>query len=476
MEGGTSVPAADDGGVTAGSAAPPSSSSSSVEALLSVPLDLILRELPTPPASASTTATGAPKRKTRRRTLLSRSEATTLLRVTQLSIEQDVLVGLAADVLANAHMCSTLRRRIEDSCRVLYGGTSHGGDNNNGSASSSSGETVPPVRYPRHLLALLPILSVHADSIPDRTVRHVQAESQRILTELAQCATTLRQCAEHNWTVSEHLLVDVGGAVGDGAGGTTTGSNVGRDKESLAEIEEAVCDRIEGLVGMAMDMGSTSTRGDTDDDTNIKSPASSRKRKRGAEDASGAVAQDVFDVSVDCKTGEFVSMAELCCRLFPDLSNEIFLEAKAKASSGNSENTATSTAGDGETAKKQTGESPSGVEPMDVDKPPLADAGTTRSVANEPGTNGDVDNQASASSAANNIDRGKKESSGAKSHQSSDDEDNDSDGKGSETKKNALSNANNDGYEDLPRDASSSSSPSQSQVNAAAALAVLAST
>lgn len=303
MEGGTSVPAADDGGVTAGSAAPPSSSSSSVEALLSVPLDLILRELPTPPASASTTATGAPKRKTRRRTLLSRSEATTLLRVTQLSIEQDVLVGLAADVLANAHMCSTLRRRIEDSCRVLYGGTSHGGDNNNGSASSSSGETVPPVRYPRHLLALLPILSVHADSIPDRTVRHVQAESQRILTELAQCATTLRQCAEHNWTVSEHLLVDVGGAVGDGAGGTTTGSNVGRDKESLAEIEEAVCDRIEGLVGMAMDMGSTSTRGDTDDDTNIKSPASSRKRKRGAEDASGAVAQDVFDVSVDCKTG-----------------------------------------------------------------------------------------------------------------------------------------------------------------------------
>ena len=125
--------------------------------------------------------------------------------------------------------------------------------------------------------------------------------------------------------------------------------------------------------------------------------------------------------------------------IFPDLSNEISREAKAKASSGNSENTATSTAGDGETAKKQTGESPSGVKPMDVDKPPLADAGTTRSVANELGTNGEADNQASASSAANNIDGGKEESSGAKSHQSNDDEDNDSDDKGSETKKYAIS-------------------------------------
>ena len=466
MEGGASSPASE---------APSSSSSSSVEALLSVPLDLILRELPTPPASAATTATGAPRRKPRRRTLLSRSEATTLLRVTQLSIEQDVLVQLASDVLANAHMCSTLRRRIEDSCRVLYGGTSNGGDgNNNGNASSSSGEMVPPVRYPRHLLALLPILSVHADSIPDRTVRHVQAESQRILTELAQCATTLRQCAEHNWTVSEHLLVDVGGAVGDGAAGTTTGSNVGRDKESLAEIEEAVCDRIEGLIGMAMDTGSTSKRGDSDDNSNIKSPAGSRKRKRGTEDASGAIPKDVFDVSVDCASGEFVSMAELCCRLFPDLRDEITQEAKVKAGSGAGENTTTNTAGGGETAK-EPGKSSSGVESMDVDKPPLADDGTTPSVAKELEANGDIDNQASESSTASNIGGGKMESSGAKS-QSNDDEDNDSDDKGSETKKSALSKTNTDEDEDLPRDASSSSSPSQSQVNAAAALAVLAST
>ena len=380
---------------------------------------------------------------------------------------------LASDVLANAHMCSTLRQRIEDSCRVLYGGTSNGGDgNNNGNASGNSGEMVPPVRYPRHLLALLPILSVHADSIPDRTVRHVQAESQRILTELAQCATTLRQCAEHNWTVSEHLLVDVGGAVGDGAAGTTTGSNVGRDKESLAEIEEAVCDRIEGLIGMAMDTGSTSKRGDSDGNSNIKSPAGSRKRKRGTEDASGAIPKDVFDVSVDCASGEFVSMAELCCRLFPDLRDEITQEAKVEAGGGAGENTTTNTAGGGE----KTGESSSGVESMDVDKPPLADDGTTPSVAKElVEANGDIDNQASESSTASNIDGGKMESSGAKS-QSNDDEDNDSDDKGSETKKTALSKTNNDEDEDLPRDASSSSSPSQSQVNAAAALAVLAST
>lgn len=480
MEGGASAPVADDGGATASSAAPSSSSSSSVEALLSVPLDLILRELPTPHASApAATATGAPRRKTRRRTLLSRSEATALLRVTQLSIEQDVLVGLAADVLANAHMCATLRRRIEDSCRVLHGGTSNGGDSSSGGSASEIAEIVPPVRYPRHLLALLPILSVHADSIPDRTVRHVQAESQRILTELAQCATTLRQCAEHNWTVSEHLLVDVGGAVGGGVGGTTTGSNVGRDKESLAEIEEAVCDRIEGLIGMAVDTGSTSNRGDSDDDVNIKSPAGSRKRKRGAEDASGAIPQDVFDVSVDYTSGEFVSMAELCGRLFPDLRDGITQEAKVKVGGGTGENTTSSsnTAGVEETAKKQTGESSSGAEPMDVDNSSLADAGTTLSVTKEVGGNGDTCNQASGSFTASNIDAGKMESSGAKS-KSNDDEDNDSDN-GSETKEKALHASetdDDDEDEDLPRDASSSSSPSQSQVNAAAALAVLAST
>ena len=183
----------------------------------------------------------------------------------------------------------------------------------------------------------------------------------------------------------------------------------------------------------------------------------------------------MFDVSVDCASGEFVSMAELCCRLFPDLRDEITQEAKVEAGGGAGENTTTNTAGGGETAK-EPGKSSSGVESMDVDKPPLADDGTTPSVAKElVEANGDIDNQASESSTASNIGGGKMESSGAKS-QSNDDEDNDSDDKGSETKKSALSKTNNDEDEDLPRDASSSSSPSQSQVNAAAALAVLAST
>ena len=484
MEGEASTPAADGGEATAATSSAAISSSSSVEDLLSVPLDLILRELPTPHhASAATTATGAPRRKAKRRTLLSRSEATTLLRVTQLSIEQDVLVQLASDVLSNAHMCSTLRRRIEDSCRVLYGGDNNCGDNNSGSSASNAGESVPPVRYPRHLLALLPVLSVHADSITDRTVRHVQAESQRILTELAQCATTLRQCAEHNWTVSEHLLVDVGGAMGDGAGGTTAGSNVGRDKESLAEIEEAVCDRIEGLIAMAVETDSTSNSGDSTSNNNAKSPAGSRKRKRGAEDASGAIPQDVFDVSVDCASGEFVSMVELCCRLFPDLRDEIHQGTKESTSGSAGENTtaaaaAAATAGSGGAAAKKQAqeESSSDVESMDIDKPPPKDDGNKPSVTKELGGNGDAHEQASESSTAHNIDGGKTESLGAKS-KGSDDEDNDDADNGSETKKKALSKTDDDEEEeDLPRDASSSSSPSQSQVNAAAALAVLAST
>ena len=481
MESDASPPAAGDGATAAAASVPTTSSSassSSVEALLSVPLDLILRELPTPPASAAATAaTAAPRRRTRRRTLLSRSEAAALLRVTQLSIEQDALVRLAADVLANAHLCSTLRLRIEDSCRVLYG--SRGDSSNNASANNRSEESAPPpVRYPRHLLALLPILSVHADAITDRTVRHVQAQSQRILTELAQCAATLRQCAEHNWTVSEHLLVDVGDAAmggargGGGADGTAAGSNVGRDKESLAEIEEAVCDRIEGLICMAVDTGSSSNNSGGSDNAAAGSPTSSRKRKRGAEDARGAIPQDVFDVSVDYTTGEFVSMAELCCRLFPYLRDGVAQEVEGNT--GGRENI--STAGGGGAADNAD-QSTLGVEPMDVDKHPNAGdstngvsspvGSTAPSAINEPGLNKDA-RKASESSSANNIDSSGAESSG------NDDDDYDADN-GREMMKKTLPKMGNE-KADLRRDASSSSSPSQSQMNAAAALAVLAST
>lgn len=455
MEGEGYVSVGNDGAMSAAGQqqSPPrsssSSSSSSVEALLSVPLGLILRELPTPALAAA--AAGVSTRRSRRRTLLSRSEATTLLRVTQLSIEQDVLVQLAADVLANAHMCSTLRRRIEESCRALYG-------------DDDAGETGPSVRYayPRHLLALLPILSIHADSIPDRTVRHVQAESQRILTELAQCAATLRQCAEHNWTVSEHLLVDVGeaameGAVGGGAApGGTTGSNVGRDKESLAEIEEAVCDRIEGLIGMAVGTSSSSSTGSSNHSAGVVSPAGGRKRKRGAEGAHEAIPPDVFDISVDYTTGDFVSMEELCQRLFADLKGEVVQEAEKNAAGGENNTTAggEAAAATEEKAGASSSHSSAGVQAMDVDKPPQADNDSLRESSQA---------SSSAPSGANadgNFASGKNESGVNNNYKASD----------SDAKLAAIDE------DDLPRDASSSSSPSQSQVNAATALAVLAST
>ena len=455
MEGEGSVSVGNDGAMSAAGQqqSPPrsssSSSSSSVEALLSVPLGLILRELPTPASAAA--AAGVSTRRSRRRTLLSRSEATTLLRVTQLSIEQDVLVQLAADVLANAHMCSTLRRRIEESCRDLYG-------------DDDAGETGLSVRYayPRHLLALLPILSIHADSIPDRTVRHVQAESQRILTELAQCAATLRQCAEHNWTVSEHLLVDVGeaameGAVGGGAApGGTTGSNVGRDKESLAEIEEAVCDRIEGLIGMAVGTSSSSSTGSSNHSAGVVSPAGGRKRKRGAEGAHEAIPPDVFDISVDYTTGDFVSMEELCQRLFADLKGEVVQEAEKNAAGGENNTTAggEAAAATEEKAGASSSHSSAGVQAMDVDKPPQADNDSLRESSQA---------SSSAPSGANadgNFASGKNESGVNNNYKASD----------SDAKLAAIDE------DDLPRDASSSSSPSQSQVNAATALAVLAST
>ena len=156
-------------------------------------------------------------------------------------------------------------------------------------------------------------------------------ECNRVLVELTKCCGSLRQFADQNWTVSEHLYMDGRGGVG----------GVGRDKGSLAEIEEAICDRIDGLVGMAAVTGSgvassngngptssTDAKGgvhdeemndandDDDDDKKI-----TKKRKRGKDERGSP--QDVFDASVDFTTGQFVSMAELCRRLFTDLGEQV---------------------------------------------------------------------------------------------------------------------------------------------------------
>jgi hypothetical protein len=145
-------------------------------------------------------------------------------------------------------------------------------------------------------------------------------------------------------------------------------------------------------------------------------------------------------------------MAELCQRLFADLKGEMVQEAE-KNGAGGENNT---TVGDEAAAatEDKAGASSSGVQSMDVDKPPQADNDSLRESSQA---------SSSAPSGANadgNFASEKNESGVNNNYKSSD----------SDAKVAAID-------EDvLPRDASSSSSPSQSQVNAATALAVLAST
>jgi hypothetical protein len=177
-------------------------SDSSVEELLSVPLNVIFRQVP-----SSTTHSATQRRKP----LLTRAEAQCLVRTSQLAHEVDVLVEVSSEVLSRQRWCRIFAKSIEG---------------------------IPLLR------SVLPVLAVHGQVIPKQTLANVEAELERVLYELEGCSSALRQYSEQNWTLFESLM----DAFGDCE---APGQELAKEKRSRAEIEEEVCNRIESLLGMA---------------------------------------------------------------------------------------------------------------------------------------------------------------------------------------------------------------------------------
>ncbi|KAL7545287.1 hypothetical protein ACHAWF_008642 [Thalassiosira exigua] len=176
----------------------------SVESLVAVPMKFIFG-----------------KTQTGKNFTFSKSEVSTLLRVSMLSSELDAIIALVYDALDRSQKCKMYRRQIEESNK-----------------EPSSNASVL-------LRALLPILDVHAET-SETALSHATCETGIgwILEELEAHASDLGKFAEQNHTMADQL---------DGymAPGQNT---LSIEKRAIAEVEEAIVERIQNLSALATGM------------------------------------------------------------------------------------------------------------------------------------------------------------------------------------------------------------------------------
>jgi len=168
--------------------------SDAIESLLSVPLHYILRR------------TSSQNKKPY---LLSRMEASLLLQITTLSYELDTLLQMSIEAIEKSHACKVFSQDIDASSNVYL--------------------------RPIHCL-----LHHHGRIIPQQVIQHVQNNLEGILGHVPIIVQSLRQCAEQNYSVSNAL------------DGMPVGM-LGKEKGLLAEMEEEVCKRLEGLMEICND-------------------------------------------------------------------------------------------------------------------------------------------------------------------------------------------------------------------------------
>lgn len=168
----------------------------SVEALLSVPVEIVFRKC--------SSQEGRP--------LLTRAEAETFLKISFMAQEIDTLIALAEDILLQQRYCSEYREQLLES-------------------------NLHPM-----LRSVIPIISI-LETQPKSALRDIQGSLCQLLAELRGCATVLRQSSEQNWTLSEAL---------DGlAANNESGQSLSAEKRKVADLEEEIVLRIEKLTAMS---------------------------------------------------------------------------------------------------------------------------------------------------------------------------------------------------------------------------------
>ena len=144
----------------------PNFASCSVEQLLSIPIQYIFQK---------TASSG--------KYIFSKSEVSTLLRVSMLASELDAILSLTYDALDRSHKCKTYRKYIEETNKH----------------PKSSNDYARGVSF----RALLPILSVHLE-IADDAIKHATSDSfgvTRIIGELQSLSADLEKFSAMNYTM-----------------------------------------------------------------------------------------------------------------------------------------------------------------------------------------------------------------------------------------------------------------------------------
>lgn len=228
------------------------------EALLSVPVEVIFREI-------MQTQTTAGKRTNQRTFLFSKSEVATLLRVTMLASELTTTIVMVYDALDRTRKCKIYRSAIE------------------AATLSSTHNTSSNV----YLRALLPIIDIHSET-SQIALNNITCETfgiHRILQELDDCANELSKFSETNFNMADQLDWTM----------TGQSSILSKEKRAIAEIEDAVVSRIAHLKEMAIG----GENGAVDDKTNNDDMT---------DDATKSSSANHHDL--------FIPMKDLCQRIF----------------------------------------------------------------------------------------------------------------------------------------------------------------
>lgn len=160
---------------------------------LSVPLDFIFRLEPV-----------------RGKPLLSRVEARTLIQVSELATELDIIIDLSAQALERRVQSRYIQHEIEN---------------------------IPT------LWSLHPYLSVHGKRLPNQALLYLQSEITRILNLLSALAEKLKEHSEKNYDMSESLMDFT-------RDNNSSGHALATEKRILGDIEEELSLRVEHIVSL----------------------------------------------------------------------------------------------------------------------------------------------------------------------------------------------------------------------------------
>lgn len=165
----------------------------SCEEFLSVPLHIIFRQV------------------SKRKPLLTRAEAQTLLRIMDLARELDIIVDLSSHAFERKVTSRQTRASIDD---------------------------IPTLR------SLVPSLIVQGEQIPDQALQHLQSELQRVLANFEASSSSLKQFSEQNWAMSDSLLDAFGGA---DAIPSSSAHALANEKKILSDLQEELGKRVDHL-------------------------------------------------------------------------------------------------------------------------------------------------------------------------------------------------------------------------------------